>query len=184
MSTKKYVLGVDPGVSGAMALIDCSDIRLPVLIDAWDFPTNFEIVRGKKRNRINPVDLALLVDSISSRIDFAVIEEVHSMPRDGSVSAFTFGFSAGLIRGILSANYIENYGIRPEVWKPGLGLRSDKQESMKFARRIFGDHYHFSRRRDHGKAEAALIAYFAVRTMESENVWSSPMITKNTDLII
>lgn len=179
----KYILGVDPGVTGAMALVDLSDIKLPRLVDAWDFPKAYEIVKGKKRNRLHASNLAMLIETISPRVELAIIEDVHSMPRDTRVSAFSFGFAAGIVRGILSANYIETYGIKPEVWKPGLGLSRDKGDSLALARRLYGANYHFSKRNDHGKAEAALIAYFAIRTMES--VWkNNPMITRNTDLII
>lgn len=56
----------------------------------------------------------------------AGLEDVYSMPRDGVVSAFTFGEGKGMIRMWLEAIHRPVHKISPSIWKRDLGLLQDK----------------------------------------------------------
>lgn len=160
--SRDLVVGVDPGVSGALAFYD---LRLKRLDHVMDMPTRIEkTLKGKTRTRVDPVALALTLDTFQSRLIGAVVEYVAASPRDGVVGAFSFGFSTGLIHGVFSSMMIDVQMARPSVWKPLYGLGIDKDESRLLASTLFPtENYFFSRKKDHGRAEAALLAKFGER---------------------
>ena len=88
-----------------------------------------------------------------------VIEAVHAMPKQGVSSSFNFGYGAGLLEGICAAlNYPIDL-IPPATWKRGAGLPADKGACRQLAARYWpGAAHMFSRVKDDGRAEAALMA--------------------------
>ena len=151
------ILAIDPGVTGALALYNLSTSQLE---DVQDLPSKHV---GKKI-RIDSAILALTIENVAPRVRFALIEEVGAMPKNGSVSMFSFGHTAGTIHGIITANMIPQIYVHPGVWKGALGLSSNKEESLAKAIKLFPAHAHlFSRKKDHGRAEAALLAIFGAR---------------------
>ena len=73
---------------------------------------------------------------------------------------FNFGEGFGIIKGVLGAFQIPYVEVDPGVWKNAMGLGADKAKSLALARKKYGNEY-FSRKKDHGRAEAALLAQFA-----------------------
>jgi len=147
------ILGIDPGLHGAMAVYD---------------PANEELLRvhsmplDKKTNKIDTFILAQIFDSFAGNVKFAVLEEVGAMPGQGVVSMFNFGQSFGLIKGFLASYNIPVYLVRPAIWKGSMGLSRDKEDSRVMAIKLFGENY-FPLKKDEGKAEAALLAHFGKR---------------------
>lgn len=151
------LLGVDPGVSGALALLE--DGRF---VAAADMPTIARSKTGKKQ-QVNGAEVARLLREWSP--DAAVVELVNAMPAKGrgmgAASAFNFGESAGVIRGVLAALAIETHYVTPQVWKKLAGLSgSDKEASRMRAVTLWPD-APLGRKKDAGRAEALLIARFA-----------------------
>lgn len=151
----KLVLGVDPGFTGALVLIDPRERT----IKAWtDMPVSLK-PNGKRE--IDQTKLALWLDEHGAEISLAVIEEVGAMPKQGLSSTFRFGYGAGVVAGIIAANYIPTFFTPPQVWKALMGLNSDKALSLEKAKKLFPQSENiFSRRKDDGRAEAALLALF------------------------
>lgn len=162
----KFILGVDPGLSGALALYD--KVTHETIIQ--DMPIHTDPTG--KRN-VDLYKLSLFIDSYASDIAFAVIEEVGGMVYtdkcgnrrgQGSVSSFNFGKAAGIVQGIVAASLLPILLVRPNVWKCAMGLSSDKQKSLDKAIDLFPLHaQQFSRKKDDGRAEALLLAVFAAR---------------------
>ena len=90
-----YILGIDPGLGGALAGYDPSGevFKTPVL---WDIPKSIG-------SGIDAVALAALVDRLNRAYSgiTAVVERVSSMPRQKG--AFAFGLSTGIIHGCLAS---------------------------------------------------------------------------------
>ena len=62
--------------------------------------------------------------------DIAVVEVVHSMPKQGVASTFNFGMAAGLIRGVLLGAGVPIFDVAPTVWKKHFRLvGSDGEKS-------------------------------------------------------
>jgi len=60
---------------------------------------------------------------------FCVLEKVHSMPKQGIVSATTFGKNVGHIEMALTAASIPFREVTPQTWMKYYGMKKDKDES-------------------------------------------------------
>jgi crossover junction endodeoxyribonuclease RuvC len=144
---KAYV-GIDPGASGAMAVLPEDDIPL---VQDW------------------PGDPGAAADILRSwateyHIQLAALESVHAMPKQGVSSTFRFGVNFGAWQGILSALGLAYLMPRPTEWQKGLVRKSDgpdpKARSLAVARRLFPE-AELSRKKDSGRSDALLLAWWA-----------------------
>lgn len=104
-------IGIDPGVSGALVLIDNGQ---PV---EWaPMPT----LTVGKRQRVNPAALAAWLRQCGDAHVF--IEHVGAMPGQGSASMFSFGHAAGVAEGVIAALGLPYSLIAPVTWKKRAGL--------------------------------------------------------------
>lgn len=160
----QYILGIDPGNTGALAVIEIA--QTPIFVGVYDFPTYVLKAGNKNRKRLDLVGLSVLLDTYSNSSKFALIEDVASMPGDGHVGAFSFGFATGAVHGALVMAGIKIEKVRPSIWKASLGLDADKSLSIKLAIKLFPESSkHLKRKQDHGRAEAILLAWFAWKNM-------------------
>lgn len=165
---RPLILGIDPGQSGALAWFD---VPTQLLSSIHDMPTQISFNRAhtKERKIIDTDSLAATMKTYAAQTAFAVVEEVHSMPDNGPVQAFKFGFNAGIIKGMLAAFQIPAFYIPPQIWKGLMGLSSDKNKSLELAIKRFPYRANnFSRKKDDGRAEAALLTLFGL-----ERFWPS-----------
>lgn len=155
-----YVLGIDPGFTGALALYDVRNH----IVDIEDMPTT-GAQRGKKRTLDLP-GLLRAIDRMATFADACVVEQVATMPRQGIASAGRFMYVAGAIDGVLAGQGKPLVKWTPQVWKMRAGLpRSEDRAARKTASReraaiIFPAQADaFARVKDDGRAEAALLAW-------------------------
>lgn len=149
------ILGIDPGVSGAFAFFDINNGNLTVV----DMPFGIVERNGKTKKEVSP---HLLYDIIASReIAFSVIERVGAQPGQAASSMFQFGRSVGMIEGALAALRRPVHYVAPPVWRRVAGVRGGKDGSRARAMEVFPAFAPlFGRKKDDGRAEAALIAYY------------------------
>lgn len=151
------ILGVDPGLGGALALYDIHADSLTIL----DMPTFSITTNGKVRRQIDISTVAWWVDSQSEHISFAIVENPHAMPKQGVSSSFSFGKSCGLIQGVIAANFIKMTLVDPRTWKTLLRVPADKDGARARASQLLPKHSPLWSARSHdGRAEAALLAYY------------------------
>lgn len=149
------VLGVDPGAHGAFALYD-TDLNA---VTAADMPTMPVRVGKLVRYQISEAQIALIIRDWAP--DNAWMERTHAMPKQGVTSSFSFGLSCGLVRGVLAMAGVPLVLVTPNQWKRYFRLGSDKNEARLIAARQFPESAAaFSRVKDDGRAEAALLALF------------------------
>jgi len=148
------VLGIDPGVSGAVALLTAEG----ALIDVVDMPTLSDGTGGKRS--INAPLLAARVRAWGAGLAF--VEFVGARPGEGAVGAFSFGRCRGVIEGTLGALAVPVQMVAPSWWKRRVGIPpgADKKDAARSEaiRRWPGKADLFARKKDDGRAEAALIA--------------------------
>lgn len=149
------LLGVDPGASGALAWWFPD---YPELLTVQDIPT----VNGQ----LDPATLARRIDQM--RPTLAIVEQVSAMPKQGVSSTFKFGAAYGMLLGTLAALKVPTQLVSPGKWKRAFGLGGDKEQARALALRLWPECDQFSRKKDHGRAEAALIARYGVRFVEQE----------------
>ena len=155
------LIGIDPGVSGAIAWMDNDGSLLAVEV----LPV-VEVAVGKgKRRRLMPSAFA---GQITGRLPVhAFLEEVGPMPGEGAVGAFSFGRGAGLLEGVLVGLGVAYTPVRPQAWKKALGLSADKGAMRQRACQLWPSHAaSFARVKDDGRAEAALIALYGSGRMQ------------------
>jgi crossover junction endodeoxyribonuclease RuvC len=150
------ILAIDPGASGALAFFNPET----GMLDVEDMPT-LEVKRGNKMKReISPQMLAGII--ASRKPDRAIIELVGAMPGQGVTSMFAFGKSYGLCIGICAGLQIPVEHVTPHKWKKAVGAREGKDGNRMRAAECFPAYAHLFRRvKDDGRADAALIAFWA-----------------------
>ena len=155
-----WILGVDPGLSGCVAMLQVT--HGGGAVDVFDIPTTTRTVNKKEKRQIDPYSLAAWLEIQRPLIKFAVIEQVGTMPGQGVTSAFNFGFTTGCIHGIIAACGIEIRTVPPQVWKRKYGLLGqNKDASRGEASRRFPQFTHLWQLKKHdGRAEAALLALY------------------------
>jgi crossover junction endodeoxyribonuclease RuvC len=143
------IVGIDPGVHGAFCFLNATgDIE-----HCDDFAT----VGDGKRAMLSGAVFADLVRTHEPAV--AIVERVGAMPGQGVSSMYRFGFACGIIQGVLAAENIAIQYVVPGVWKRHFGLGSDKDGSRVRAVERWPSHASiFARKKDHGRAEAALLA--------------------------
>jgi len=143
------ILGIDPGLSGAIAWVSDDGH----LIGVADMPT-VEVV-GKKK--VSPQMLVALLEDYDDA-KMVAIEDVGAMPGQGVTSTFNFGYSAGILAGVCAGLRMPTSFYRPAVWKRAAGVPADKGAARQMAQRFWPGCRDFDRVKDDGRAEAALLA--------------------------
>lgn len=143
----RLVLGIDPGLTGALAVFNPAR---PGAVVVHDMP-----VAG---GMVDAAELARLVREIGPTE--AVVEQVASRPGQGVASMFKFGTCYGAALATAAAVGIPVRLVPPTRWKKHFRLGADKEGARALAVRLWPACPSFSRKKDHGRAEAALIARF------------------------
>jgi crossover junction endodeoxyribonuclease RuvC len=154
------VVGVDPGTSGGLAKVAVADAAAPQLIEAIDIPV---IGTGAKER----VDVAAICAWISQHdVRHAYIERAQAMPKQGASSGFKYGRAVGAIEAAIALSGIPLTIVEPSVWKRFYRLPGkEKEASRQRALQLFpAAHAALARKKDHGRAEAALIALYGIQT--------------------
>lgn len=156
------VIGVDPGATGAIALLFS-----PTDLVVFDTPT-VEVTRGKRDVRqVDPGMLAALIRESLPTPAHAFVEKVGAMPNQGVSSMFAFGRAAGIVEGVLAGLNVPATHVQPQAWIKACAVVGGKDGSRARASQLFPRHASLFRRvSDHGRADAALIAYYGTQKLK------------------
>lgn len=171
-------IGCDPGLSGAIALVDGQQR----LLECATLPTRSNGSKGTVKSMLDANALARLLDAWATRHGEptrAAVERMFArpaqrdaqptpgkaLPAPSTATLLSMGYTAGAVEGVLWAMFGEVEGFTvlrpmPQQWKATYGLKSDKAASVLLARRLFLPRSAPARLR-HDLAEAALIAHWA-----------------------
>ena len=146
----KTFVGIDPGKSGALAVI-----REDGVVETYVF---------------DPTVYVSVLDWVSKNTDaICCLEKVGAMPGQGVVSMFNFGHNLGFIEGVLRTTGIPYQMVPPQTWKKEFSLSSDKAKSIEVCHKLFPNANLMatdrSRKPSDGIAEAVLMAEYARRRM-------------------
>lgn len=179
-------IGIDPGVHGAIAFYRPDmDPDLGVNLEIHDMPTLRVPLSRKKskkqgrkkkdgsRGKVNDktlyrhiIDLYALAALIKDRapeVVLAAVEHPMSRPDDGAVGAHKFGFCCGAAQMAVAAYGVKMQLYPPATWHKIVNLRGGDGDH---ARRLATEHFSdaavlFARKKDDGRADAALLAHLA-----------------------
>lgn len=167
VTVASVVVGVDPGLSGALAFYDTVTGDFHVL----DMPTRWITRNGKRRRQIDCVKLGTLLDTYTAGRDVrAYVEQVGAMPGQGVTSMFSFGRACGVIDGGLGAMGVDPVYVIPRTWQKAVQL--DKGAGKGIARQraaaMWPAHAaQFARNKDDGRADASLILVYGLQQQET-----------------
>jgi len=161
-------VGIDPGLYGALAVIDDSQ---PDDVLIFDIPTLDvgvgRTMAGTKKRKVvvDEVALARIFDAIAKvGAAHVTIEHVGVRPGEGAVGAFSFGRAVGLLLGMAHAHFMPISHVRPQEWRKAMGVKGDKDQSRLAAKGLFPKWSDlFELKKHDGRAEAALIAKYGER---------------------
>jgi len=167
------IVGIDPGVTGALGVID----RYGDYVDVIDMPvmstlTNFKKTGNRKtKKKVDGSELRSILLEIQSKSNrqLKVFMEMQApMPGQGSNSGFSIGHTLGTIEGVLQALSITYHLFSPMDWKKYFKLtRKNKEEtitvikerSMMLVRQLHPN-APIELKKHHNRAEALLIATY------------------------
>lgn len=151
------ILAIDPGQKGAMVWLGEDDTLGHPIVHVIDMP----LIRIRDRDT---VDAHTILSAVRERLPrLVVIERVETRPGNGAVSALKSGYGGGLIQGVMIGAGIPHQIVLPKVWKNKAGVPADKGECRAMAQRLWPNSAHlFKRVRDDGRADAALLARWAI----------------------
>jgi crossover junction endodeoxyribonuclease RuvC len=150
----QLTIGIDPGLSGAIAILD----QAGELVSVTDLP----VIRDLKLAWINGSELqSIILDALGGRTAGALVERVSSMPGQGIASSFQFGVGFGSILSVLQTLRVSIDFVTPAVWKKSYGLSKDKHASLHKARLLYPTAELHLAKHD-GRAEALLIARYGM----------------------
>ena len=104
-------MGIDPGVNGGIAVVNMDTHEV--------------------------VDVTAMPDTLTDISDFiekhkdvmaAYVEKVHSMPKQGVASTFTFGQFYGYVLMGVTAHKIRKIDVMPAKWQADMGVKPKKGE--------------------------------------------------------
>ncbi|XP_061341066.1 Holliday junction resolvase MOC1, chloroplastic-like [Gastrolobium bilobum] len=166
----KWVLGVDPDVSGAVAILKTHGSVCSAQV--LDSP-HVQILVGKRtRRRLDAKSVVQMVRSFDAPVGTTVyIEQSLPYPQDGKQGWWSGGFGYGLWIGILVASGFCVVPVPSATWKAKFeltGSKTAKDDSRRVASTLFPSLSSLlSRKKDHGRAEALLIAAYGKEQMNS-----------------
>ena len=145
-----YIIGIDPGKTGAAA-----HIKDGVLLDVRPFKGEIDNCRLVGIPPYEPVTY--------------FIERVTASPQMGVVSAFTFGRWAEAVECSALMSGFPVHLIRPQVWQNAIGVFSggDKNRLYRYAKKIFPRQYEM-KMFNQATADAVLIAFYGWRYMKTK----------------
>jgi len=138
-------IGIDPGMSGGIAIIDDTGFLAATLV-----------IKGSTEHDV--ADWLRDYSGSESLRPQAVIESVHSMPKQGVASSFKFGRSFGFLLGCLTCLKIPYTLATPQTWQKAMKCmtKGDKNVTKAAAQRLYPDFLHVT----HANADAILLARY------------------------
>ncbi|MDD5355100.1 MAG: hypothetical protein PHY56_00960 [Candidatus Omnitrophica bacterium] len=162
------VIGIDVGLNGAIAVLIGGSKPM-----VYPIPTYKD---GKGKNRYDYNALCRIFEHIKYNTVYGSIigcalERCTAMPKQGSVSGFSFGEAYGFYKGVLTALSIPYEIVQPKKWQQEFSISNDtKKGSFAVASRLYPNlELQTPRGRVlDGACDALLLATYMARKLKGE----------------
>jgi hypothetical protein len=105
------VIGIDPGKSGAVVVLDLDRN----VVKTWITKDAFTVAAGKTKRAYNEIAMRRAFEEFEGRIALVILEKQQAMPGQGVSSTFQTGLGFGLWRGVLAG--IPTKIVHPRTWQ-------------------------------------------------------------------
>ena len=140
-----HFIGVDPGKKGAIALLDSE----AMVVTVWDMPDTTAVLH----------DCVAALPVVKS----AMLEKPFYPQMIGVTNATKIAMAYGILIGAFAWRDVPVTEVPPKKWKAAMDLSSSKSASREKAALMFPDQSDlFKRAKDDGRAEAVLLAVYAM----------------------
>lgn len=157
------VLGIDPGITGALATLDGESVYVD------DLPIRLKRDVSKVKNEIDPIALkALLLKRLPADRGAICVMEVLNTFAGGSVQTMaSLAATKAVISTVLELCGVDTLFVSPQAWQKFYGIRKSessdtKEQSLAHARKLFGSAF-CPLKKHHGRSDALLIARYGQR---------------------
>ncbi|CAM6082753.1 unnamed protein product [Calypogeia fissa] len=163
VDSNSVCVGIDPDLSGAIAVLKSQNNC--TIAEVIDVPCITMAVNKKLRRRHDYQSIAAIVRQLQApQGSIAYVERAMPFPKDGKQGWYITGYGYGVWLGILAAAGFTVVPVQARVWKTAMGLcgkEFTKDDSRALASSMFPLlSAQLRRKKDHGRAEALLIAAF------------------------
>lgn len=151
------IIGCDPGLNGGLAVINSeskSYLAVPMP------------VAGKDIDAQAVYQWIFLHTGAEAAVVY--LENVHAMPKNGSIAGFKLGEAKGIIEGVVGALGLPLRQVASQTWKASIlkGTDKSKQAAIDFTRRAYPGvnlNPHNTKKAHDGMADAMCIAEYGLR---------------------
>ncbi|KAF8083890.1 hypothetical protein N665_0747s0003 [Sinapis alba] len=173
-----YVIGVDPDLSGALALLKINHALGSSEAQVFDTPHLPVLVGKRVRKRLDAKSIVQLIRSLDIPSgSTAYIEQSTPFPKDGKQGWYSGGFGFGFWLGTLVTSGFSVVPVSSALWKRHFQLAGGncrKDDSRRVASELFPLlSPQLKRKKDHGRAEALLIAAYG-ETLKTSKLLITP----------
>jgi Holliday junction resolvasome RuvABC endonuclease subunit len=145
-----YLLGIDPGKKGGIALLNADKPSAVYCVETWVMPDTTRALHDLMAGL--PI------------IKVCGLEKPFYPKMIGMANAAKIAEAYGVIKGALAWRDIPFREVRPVEWKKSLNVSTDKNVARQRASEFFPDNAdQWKLAKEDGRAEAALIAWFCMR---------------------
>lgn len=160
----KYIIGIDPGLSGAITFL-----REDGALSVVDMPTILKTVAGKKKRSIDRDRLRQYFDR--EDVSHVIMELQGTRPGQSAQSTVSTSRNFGLLEGMVCANYHPYTIVAPAVWKKSLRVPKDKKEAIARATELMPRcAFKWSNAGHDGRAESAMLALYCANEILKLNI--------------
>lgn len=149
------IVGIDPGLTGGVGIL--STKGGPVV--ALDMPTFAYSATGAVKRAVDCPALSRLLAQYADFNPVLYMERVNAFPGQGVSSMFSLGMSFWGVAGVAAGLGIPVQLVESRAWKKHFGLGPDKDQARGLAARLYPG-VDLTKKKDHGRAEALLIARY------------------------
>jgi len=155
------VAGIDPGLTGAVAVLSGAAGRLRLFL--FDMPVHRLRVGKKERKRIDVSGLLTLMHTVKALGPSVVyLEDVGGITGQSASAAASFGKSCGYTECAVVAAGLPLQLVTPQKWQKALGVPPGHDNAKLAALRRFPDNA--ADWKKDGRAAAALIALYGAQS--------------------
>lgn len=150
----KAYIGIDPGQKGGIAMVNSAGLAI-----------EYEAMPSTVKGIVKLIETYISCMASMEEVRL-VVELAQPMPKQGTVSSFSYGRHFGIFETIATLLCLPYHEVRPAIWKKSMGLNSKKINSINLCERIFpavGLILPRCRTKHDGIAEALLIAEWGRR---------------------